>query len=33
MMEGATFLEIEPSETLALKFTMLWYSSDMEKQW
>jgi hypothetical protein len=33
MPEGATFLEIEPYEPLAVKFTMLWYSSDMEKQW
>jgi hypothetical protein len=33
MPEGATFLEIEPSEPLAVKITMLWYSSDMGKQW
>jgi hypothetical protein len=33
MPEGETFPEIEPSEPLAVKFTMLWYSSDMEKQW
>jgi hypothetical protein len=33
MLEGATFPEIEPSEPLATKFTTLWYSSDMEKQW
>jgi hypothetical protein len=33
MPEGATFPEIEPSEPLAAKFTTLWYSSDMEKQW
>jgi hypothetical protein len=33
MPEGATFPEIEPSEPLAVKFTMLWYSSDMGKQW
>jgi hypothetical protein len=33
MPEGVTFPEIEPSEPLAMKFTMLWYSSDMGKQW
>jgi hypothetical protein len=33
MPEGATFPEIEPSEPLAVKFTTLWYSSDMAKQW
>jgi hypothetical protein len=33
MSEGATFSEIEPSEPLAVKFTTLWYSSDMAKQW
>jgi hypothetical protein len=33
MPEGATFPEIESSEPLATKFTTLWYSSDMEKQW
>jgi hypothetical protein len=33
MPEGATFPEIESSEPLAAKFTTLWYSSDMEKQW
>jgi hypothetical protein len=32
MPEGATFHEIDPSEPLAAKFTMLWYSSDMGKQ-
>jgi hypothetical protein len=32
MPEGATFPEIESSEPLAAKFTMLWYSSDMRKQ-
>jgi hypothetical protein len=31
MPEGATFLDIEPFEPLAAKFTTLWYSSDMEK--
>jgi hypothetical protein len=33
MPEGATFPEIEPFEPLAAKFTTLWYSSDMGKQW
>jgi hypothetical protein len=33
MPEGATFLDIEPFESLAAKFTTLWYSSDMNKQW
>jgi hypothetical protein len=33
MSEGTTFPKIEPSEPLVTKFTMLWYSSDMEKQW
>jgi hypothetical protein len=33
MLEGATFLEIEPSEPLAAKFNTLWYSSNMVKQW
>jgi hypothetical protein len=33
MPEGATFPEVEPSEPLAARFTTLWYSSDMEKQW
>jgi hypothetical protein len=31
--EGATFLDIEPFEPLAMKFCTLWYSSDMNKQW
>jgi hypothetical protein len=33
MSKGMTFPEIEPSEPLAAKFTTLYYSSDMEKQW
>jgi hypothetical protein len=33
MMEGATFLDIEPFEPLVAKFTTLWYSSDIGKQW
>jgi hypothetical protein len=31
--EGATFLDIDPFEPLALKFSTLWYSNDMNKQW
>jgi hypothetical protein len=33
MSEGVTFPDIDPSEPLATKFTTLWYSSDMAKQW
>jgi hypothetical protein len=33
MPKGAVFPEIEPSEPLVSKFTTLWYSSDMAKQW
>jgi hypothetical protein len=33
MPVGATFPEVEPSEPLAARFTTLWYSSDMAKQW
>jgi hypothetical protein len=33
MPEGETFPELETSKTLATKFTSLWYSSDMGKQW
>ena len=33
MPEGATFPDIEPFEPLAVKFTTLWYSSNMGKQW
>jgi hypothetical protein len=33
MLEGMTFPKIDPSRPLARNFTMLWYSSDMEKQW
>jgi hypothetical protein len=32
-LEGATFPKIEPSEPLAVKFTMLWYLSNMVKKW
>jgi hypothetical protein len=31
--KGANFSDIEPFEPLAAKFTTLWYSSDMNKQW
>jgi len=31
MPEGAEFLELEPSEPLIVRFTTLWYSSDMVK--
>jgi hypothetical protein len=33
MLEGDTFPDIEPFEPLAVKFSTLWYSSDMNKQW
>jgi hypothetical protein len=33
MLEGTTFPEIELFQPLVAKFTTLWYSSDMEKQW
>jgi hypothetical protein len=33
MPEGATFPDIEPFEPLAVKFSTLWYSSDMNKKW
>jgi hypothetical protein len=31
--EGATFLDIDPFEPLAAKFSTLWYSNDMKKKW
>jgi hypothetical protein len=31
ILEGATFLDIDPFEPLAAKFSTLWYSSDMNK--
>jgi hypothetical protein len=31
--EGTTFLNIDPFETLAAKFSTLWYLNDMNKQW
>jgi hypothetical protein len=33
MSKGATFPEVKSSKPLAVSFTTLWYSSDMEKQW
>jgi hypothetical protein len=33
MPKGATFPNIEPFEPLVAKFSTLWYSSDMNKQW
>jgi hypothetical protein len=33
MPEGATFPEVEPSEPLAARFSTLWYTNDMAKQW
>jgi hypothetical protein len=33
MLEGATFLDVEPFEPLAANFSTLWYSNDMNKQW
>jgi hypothetical protein len=33
MWEGETFLEVEPSELLVARFSTLWYTNDMSKQW
>jgi hypothetical protein len=33
MSEGANFPKIEPFEPLFVKFTTLWYSSDMVRKW
>jgi hypothetical protein len=33
MLEGETFTKVEPSEPLAMRFTTLWYTSDMVKKW
>jgi hypothetical protein len=33
MPEGANFPKIEPSESLAARFSTLWYTNDMTKQW
>jgi hypothetical protein len=32
-MEGEAFLEVDPSESLVVRFTTLWYANDMTKQW
>jgi hypothetical protein len=31
--KGTTFLDLDPFEPLAAKFSTLWYSNDMRKQW
>jgi hypothetical protein len=31
--EGETFPEVEPSEPLVTRFSTLWYTNDMAKQW
>jgi uncharacterized protein YpbB len=33
ILEGATFSEIEPLEPLVARFSTLWYTNDMTKQW
>jgi hypothetical protein len=33
MPKGATFPKVEPSEPLAARFSTLWYTNDMSKQW
>jgi hypothetical protein len=33
MPKGASFSDIEPFEPFAVKFSTLWYSNDMNKQW
>jgi hypothetical protein len=33
LLEGANLLELAPFEPLAAKFSTLWYSTDMGKQW
>jgi hypothetical protein len=33
MPKGETFPEVEPLEPLAMRFTTLWYTSDMAKKW
>jgi hypothetical protein len=33
MPKGEKFLEVEPSESLAARFSTLWYTNDMLKQW
>jgi hypothetical protein len=31
MLEGAAFLEVEPSKPLVTRFATLWYTNDMAK--
>jgi hypothetical protein len=31
--KGSTFLEIEPSESLVVRFSTLWYTNNMSKKW
>jgi hypothetical protein len=33
LLEGATFPDFDPFEPLVVKFSTLWYSMDMSKQW
>jgi hypothetical protein len=33
MPKGVTFLEVKPSESLAARFSTLWYTNEMSKQW
>jgi len=33
MPEGSTFPEVDPSEPLDARFSTLWYTNDMVKQW
>jgi hypothetical protein len=33
MSEGATFPKVDPSKSLAARFSTLWYMNDMSKQW
>jgi len=33
LQEGAAFPDLDPFEPLAVKFSALWYSTDMSKQW
>jgi hypothetical protein len=33
LLEGTIFPDLDPFETLAMKFSTLWYSNDMRKKW
>jgi hypothetical protein len=33
MPEGTTFPEVDPSKPMVARFTTLWYTRDMTKQW